>query len=174
MGEKPLVEVGGTPMIDRVIDAVSPIADAVHAAPSPHTPATRERLAGRVPIVDTRGTGYVEDLTRALSYVERPALTVTADLPLLTPADVRAALDGYESGSLTICVPVARKRELGVSVDTCFEHDGRRVAPTGLNVVGASDEGSESVHVLDRTGLAVNVNRSRDLQIACVVISERF
>lgn len=166
MGEKPLVKVGGKAMVDRVIEAVSPVAGTVHAAPSPHTPETRTHLDGRVPVVETLGAGYVDDLSHALARVGRPVLTVTADLPLLTPADVRLALDAYESGSLTVCVPVERKRELGVSVDTGFDHGGRRVAPTGLNVV---NEGPESIRTLDRIGLAVNVNRSRDLQVSEVM-----
>lgn len=170
-GEKPLVAVGGVPMIDRVLDALSPVADTVYAVPSPRTPETRAHLAGRVPIVDTPGAGYVKDLSRALSRIQTPVLTATADLPLLQPADVRAALAAHDGGSMTACVPVARKRELGVSVDTKFEHGGECVAPSGLNVVG---EGRESVWVTDRVGLAVNVNRSHDLQVASVVISERF
>jgi adenosylcobinamide-phosphate guanylyltransferase len=170
-GEKPLVEVGGKAMIDRVIDAVSPVVDTIYAVPSSHTPETRTHLASRVPIIDTEGEGYVEDLTQALSRVERPVLTVTADLPLLQTADVRAALAAYSGGSLTVCVPVARKRALGVSVGTRFDYEGEQVAPTGLNVV---DEGGERVWVTDRVGLAVNVNRSGDLQVASVVSSERF
>ncbi|ADJ15939.1 GTP--adenosylcobinamide-phosphate guanylyltransferase [Halalkalicoccus jeotgali] len=171
MGEKPLVEVGRKAMVDRVIGAVSPVVGTVHAAPSPHTPETRAHLAGRVPLVGTPGEGYVEDLTAALAVIGRPVLTVTADLPLLRPADVRAALDAYGSGSLTVGVPAERKRELGVSVDTSFEHEGREIAPTGLNVVG--DHG-EAVRVLDRIGLAVNVNTCSDLEVASAVISERF
>lgn len=171
MGEKPLVEVGGEPMVDRVLDAVTPVAETVYAVPSPQTPGTRTHLEGEVRIVDTPGEGYVEDLSRALSRVERPVLTVAADLPLLRTADVRAALAAYGKGSLTVCVPVERKRALGVSVEAGFDHGGRRVAPSGLNVVGTGDD---SVRVLDRIGLAANVNRLRDLRVARAVISERF
>lgn len=171
MGEKPLVVVDGGTMVDRVLGAVSPVADAVYAVPSRHTPETRAHLAGHVPIIEGSGEGYVADLSRALSEVERPALTVTADLALLRPADVRAALEVHEKGSLTVCIPVERKRALGVSVDTCFEHDGERVAPSGLNVVG---EGPDRAWTTDRTGLAVNVNRPRDLRVASALASERL
>lgn len=171
MGEKPLVEVGGRAMVDRVLSAVTPVVEDVYAAPSPHTPETRAHLADHVRIVETPGEGYVADLAHALERVERPTLTVTADLPCLRPPDVRAALGAWEEGSLTVCVPVERKRELGVSVDTSFEHEGQRVAPTGLNVVG---EGPDRTWVTERTGLAVNVNRLRDLEVASAVTSERF
>ncbi|WP_122089685.1 NTP transferase domain-containing protein [Halalkalicoccus subterraneus] len=171
MGEKPLVEVGGTPMVDRVLDAVAPVVGTVHAAPSTHTPQTRARLAGRVPIIETSGAGYVEDLSQALSAIDPPVVTLTADLPCLLPADVRAALDGYKRGSRTVCVPVERKRALGVSVGTRFEREGRALAPTGVNVVG---EGEESVQRVDRVGLAINVNEPADLAVAERVASERF
>jgi adenosylcobinamide-phosphate guanylyltransferase len=170
-GEKPLVEIDGKPMIDRVLDAVSPVVDTVYAVPSIHTPETRVHLDGRVPIIDTCGTGYVEDLSVALDSVELPVLTVTADLPLLQPADVRAVLEAYHEGSLTVCVPVARKRALGASVDTSLNHEAKRVAPTGLNVVG---EGKESVWVTNRLGCTLNVNRARDLSVVSTVSSERF
>jgi adenosylcobinamide-phosphate guanylyltransferase len=58
---------------------------------------------------------------------------------------------------------VARKRRLGASVDTAFDHDGRRVAPTGLNVVAG---GADDVVILDVDELAVNVNRLRDARVA--------
>jgi len=64
--------------------------------------------------------------------------------------------------SLAVCVPAALKRTLGVSVDTAFEHGGREVAPTGLNVVGDG----ERVAVSTDAALAVNVNRPADLAVA--------
>jgi len=71
-----------------------------------------------------------------------PLLTVAADLPLLDGAAVNAVLDAARTAdgdSLTVCVPAARKRELGVSADATTEIDGREVVPAGINVVGGSD-----------------------------------
>lgn len=170
-GEKPLVEVRGTAMIDRVLDAISPVVNTVYAVPSSHTPETRAHLDGRVPIIETPGMGYVEDLSAVLDTVKTPILTVTADLPLLQPADVRTAVEVHGNGSLTVCVPVERKHALGVSVETSFDHEGKQVAPTGLNVVG---DGSEEICVLNRVGFAVNVNRCRDLWVSNIVTSELF
>jgi adenosylcobinamide-phosphate guanylyltransferase len=166
--EKPLVRVGGRPMVDRVCAALTEShLDSVHCAVSPHTPETRAHLAAspNVSVIETPGEGYVADLGDALSRVETPAVTTASDLPLLTATAVDTALDARddEGGSLTVCVPVELKRELGVSVDTATEHAGRRVAPTGLNVVG---EGDGATVVVDDPRLAVNVNRPRDLQIA--------
>jgi adenosylcobinamide-phosphate guanylyltransferase len=171
--EKPLVEVGGVPMIDRVCDALAGSrVDDVYAAVSPHAPATHDHLdaaagAGTVTVLETPGDGYVADLTAALDRIGRPALTVAADLPLLAPEPVDRTLAAAD-GSLVVVVPVGLKRRLGVSVDARIEgagddDDDRALAPTGVNVVAGADD---DVCVSDDPRLAVNVNHPRDLQIA--------
>ncbi|MGQ4554691.1 NTP transferase domain-containing protein [Halobellus sp. GM3] len=177
--EKPLVEVGGEAMLDRVIAAVrgsraaaTGEIDAVHAVVSPHAPATAERARRlSTSVVETPGDGYVSDLQAALEEVGRPALTVPADLPLLASVHVDDAVERAKresetdasAPSLTVCVPVALKRRLGASVDTAFEHGGRPVAPTGLNVVAGDDD---TVALTYDARLAVNVNRPGDRELA--------
>ena len=168
-GEKPLVEIGGRAMIDRVLEALNESeVERLYAAVSPNAPETRDHLRKRVPTIETPGEGYVEDLTRALERVGRPVLTATADLPLLDGEIVDRVLDRYEEGSTTVCVPASLKRELGASVDTAFEHGGRELAPTGLNVVG---NGGEGIEVVEDVRLAVNVNRVRDAAVAERLVS---
>ena len=166
-GEKPLFSVGGEPMIYRVLDALeSSRVDRSYAATSPKTPETTARLERRdgVSVIDTAGEGYVADLTGALREVGRPVLTVVADLPLLDAALVDRALASYGSGALTVCVPTALKRQLGVSVDTSRVHGGRELTPTGLNVVGEDDD--ETIRASYDVRLAVNVNRPEDAAVA--------
>lgn len=167
--EKPLVDVGGTPMVDRVRAALAASRiGTVHLAVSPRAPATRDHLrAAGARVVETPGDGYVPDLTAALDGVGRPALTVAADLPLLTAEAVNRVLDarGDAEGSLTVAVPVGLKRRLGVSVDTSFERDGKRVAPAGVNVVGVAGT-DDDIYESDDPRLAVNVNHPSDLQVA--------
>jgi len=163
--EKPLVTVGGTPMVDRVCDALAASrVDEVYAAVSPNAPGTRAHVRSnpRVAVVETPGDGYVADLSTALDRVGRPALTVAADLPLLAPEPVNRVL-ARADGSLAVAVPVDLKRRLGASADTTFERDGRELAPTGINVVSGTDD---DIYVSDDARLAVNVNRPRDLQVA--------
>lgn len=200
--EKPLVAVGGRPMVGRVLEALDAArVTRVVAVVSPHTPATANRLrdelaeAGTTPctVLDGSGDGYVTDLGAGLDVVGEPAVTVAADLPLLRGADVDAAIDaavrpdtgsdaagalGDEGGgtaddpstrSVTVCVPAARKRELGVSVDTTFEHEDTVLAPSGLNVVG---DAPDRVLVREDRSLALNVNRPRDLSIARMVATK--
>jgi len=162
--EKPLVEIGGRAMIDRVLDALAVSAvESVLVATSPATPATAAHVDAAT--VATPGEGYVTDLDTALvdDRIDRPTLTVAADLPLLTGRVVDGVLDDHEGGSLTVAVPAALKRSLGISVDTTFDHGGRTVAPTGVNVV--ADAPSRTV-VRDDPRLAVNVNRPADATVA--------
>lgn len=163
--EKPLVTVGGVPMVERVRRALAASRiERVHAVVSPDAPATRRWAeSADCAVIDGSGDGYVADLDRALEEVGRPALTCVADLPLLSPEAVDWTLDRAAGDSLVVCVPAELKRELGASVDTSFEHGGQEVAPSGLNVVG---DGPDRVVVSCDAGLAVNVNRSGDLELA--------
>jgi adenosylcobinamide-phosphate guanylyltransferase len=162
-GEKPLLEIGGVPMIDRVIDALEASrVDSIYAVGSPAVPQTAAHVD--VPYIETEGSGYVADLTTALDRVEPPVLTVAADLPLLDGPAVDTVFGAYEQGSMTVCVPTALKRELGVTVESTTEHEGIQVTPTGVNVVG--DPSPETIFMTRNTRFAVNVNRLRDAQVA--------
>jgi len=166
-GEKPLFEVAGEPMVDRVLAALrASDADAVHAVTSPHAPETAAHLEDRVALIETPGDGYVADLTAALEQVDRPVLTAVADLPLLAGEVVDRTLAAHERGSLTVCVPTALKEALGVGADETRAHGGRKLSPSGLNVVGVDDEHLE---VSYDARLAVNVNRSADAEVAEVL-----
>ncbi|WP_276273929.1 NTP transferase domain-containing protein [Haloarcula litorea] len=162
--EKPLFRVDGVPMVDRVVGALrSSPAEGIYAATSPNAPETAAHLD--VPTVETPGDGYVADLDAALAddRLATPVLTVAADLPLLDGAVLDRVLGAHDGGSLSVFVPAARKRALGVSDDTTFERDGRELAPTGVNVVG--DDGDDA-RVIDDERLAVNVNTLADGRVA--------
>ena len=164
-GEKPLFEVCGEPMVERVLDALEGSrVDTAHAVTSPKAPETADRLRGRVPVLETNGAGYVADLTDALERVDVPVVTVASDLPLLSPDPIDRAIDAHGGGGLTVCVPAVLKRRLGVSVEATRTHEGRDLAPTGLNVVGERE--TETVRVSHDARLAVNVNRPGDAAVA--------
>jgi len=192
--EKPLRAIAGRPMVDRVLDALAESRiEATHAVVSPHATRTRKRLAARangspsLSVVDAPGNGYVADLQYAMDAADAggtPLLTAAADLPLLDGAAVNAVLDAaraVDGDSLTVCVPAARKRELGVSADATTEIDGREIVPAGINVVGGGvggEEGTESgedgggaVHCTDDARLAVNVNYPSDARIAARLLA---
>jgi len=167
--EKPLFEVGGRPMLDRVADALAAGAiGTTYAVTSPHAPDTAAHASDTLGLstIETPGEGYVADLDAALDAdpVDPPVLTVASDLPLLDGDAVDAVLRAYEpldGGALTVCVPAALKEQLGVSSEA--EFDG--LAPTGVNVVAGEDD-SDTMHTTYDARLAVNVNRRTDARIA--------
>jgi len=156
--EKPLFEVAGRSMVDRVRDALADSrVDTVHAVVSPHAPGTHDHLDGDIPLIETPGEGYVADLGVALDAVETPVLTVAADLPLLDGDAVDAVLDAAE-GSTSVRVPAVLKDALGASTDS----DAAWV-PTGVNIVGDDED---AVFRTWDARLAVNVNRRSDAALA--------
>lgn len=163
--EKPLVTVGGEPMIDRVVAALQASSlTTIAAAVSPSTPETATRLAeiDCVEVIETAGEGYVADLNDALADLNRPTVTVAADLPLLTADHIDRAVTAAGDDSLSICVPASLSEQLGLSAEPTVEYDGKRVVPTGLNIVG---DDAERTAVWRNLRLAFNINRPADYQI---------
>ena len=163
--EKPLVTVGGEPMIDRVVAALQASSlTTIAAAVSPSTPETAAHLTeiDAVELIETAGEGYVADLNDALADLDRPTVTVAADLPLLTADHLDRAVTAAGDDSLSICVPASLSEQLGLSAEPTVEYDGKRVVPTGLNIVG---DDAERTAVWRNLRLAFNINRPADYQI---------
>lgn len=156
--EKPLLKIGGVPMVDRVAEALagSDVAR-IYAVVSPNAPETRAHVSERLSTVETPGEGYVADLGVALDRVGGPVVTVAADLPLLASDAVDDVLAAGE-GARTAVVPRALKTALGIVPD--YDRDW---VPAGLNVVGDGDDAT--VRSWDAR-LAVNVNRKSDIAAA--------
>ena len=162
--EKPLVEVGGRPMVDHVLAALRESSvETIHAAVSPATPETTTHLEAvdDVQVIETPGEGYVADLGTALDMVGRPVVTVTADLPLLAAVHVDRLINLYKNSSLSVCVPLAVAERVCESVETTVDHEESTVVPTGLNVVGEREDQSQRL-VSEDERLALNVNRPAD------------
>ena len=165
--EKPLFEIGDSPLVGLVLDALEEsYIGRIHAAVSPNTPETTDYLETRgIHLVETRGEGYVADLQAALERVSCPVLTVAADLPLLTGDAVDRVLDQYTgTDAVQVCVPAALKRQLGVSADTTYDSAGREVSPAGINIV--TETTTETMFLTYNARYAVNVNRLEDATVA--------
>ncbi len=170
--EKPLYELAGRPMVERVLDALTASAlDTIYAVTSPATPETTAHLESETHdcrVREAPGDGYVADLEHALDGVDGAVLTVTADLPLLDGDALDTVLDEYTGNSMTVCVPLSLKQRLGVNADTTFSQGDRRLAPAGVNVV-APTKPDERLTIQERR-FAVNVNYQRDARVAEVFL----
>jgi adenosylcobinamide-phosphate guanylyltransferase len=175
--EKPMLKVGGKPIIDHVIEALrnaKKVSDIVVAV-SVHTPKTTEHVARLgITVVKTPGKEYVSDMGYAIKELNlETVLAVGADLPFITGKIIDEIVERYiASGkaALAVTVPVEAKAKLGFS--RAYEHtlDCKRVVPAGINVINGRmidmEVLEEAVYITDCEEVAVNVNTAEELHIA--------
>jgi len=177
--EKPLVEVGGKPVIEYVISALKSAKkiDRLIVATSPSTPQTAaliKRLG--VEIIETPGVDYVSDMGYTVQALKLGVfLAVAADLPLIRSEMVDVVVSRYEhcgKPALTVAVPLETKIKLGMSIEYSFKtEDNCDVVPVGINVIdGSKRYGDEwldqDICVLNYEELAVNINTVQELKLA--------
>jgi len=155
--EKPVIRVGGKPMLLRV-HGQAEVVDDVVVAFSRNTPRTKELcLREGIPSVETPGRGYVEDIQWLLREFG-PFISVSADLPFIKASDfqiIEKAFDGRTS--LTGVLPLEKiPRDLNPTVY-------RGYAIVGLNAVGTE---GERFFELSNPLLALNVNTPEELKLA--------
>jgi adenosylcobinamide-phosphate guanylyltransferase len=175
--EKPLLKVGGKPVIEHVLAALENAekVDAVVVAVSDYTPKTARHMAKfPVKVVKTPGKEYVSDMGYAVRALElQTVLAVAGDLPLITGGTMDDIVKRYEQcgkPALTVVVPMAVKAKLGLSGEYAFEFDGRLVVPAGINVIDgrriSEEELDQEIFVVDKVEVAVNINTVQELKIA--------
>jgi adenosylcobinamide-phosphate guanylyltransferase len=179
--EKPLLDVGGKPMIECVMNALkqSKTVDRIIVAVSKNTPQTaRKAMELNTEVLETPGEGYVSDMNYAVRKLGLGVvLTVSADLPFITTEIVDRAVEKYTScrkPSLAVMTPVGVYERLGSKPEYVFEVDGKSLVPIGLNIIDGTridePELEQAVVVTESEELALNVNTPSELEVA----RERF
>jgi adenosylcobinamide-phosphate guanylyltransferase len=175
--EKPMLQVGQKPVIERVLTSLleAKQVESVVVAVSENTPKTAKYVKKfPVKILVTPGEGYVQDMQFVIKQLRlETVIAVVSDLPLITRETIDEVLEHYLAcgkPALTVAVPIELKTNLGVGVDYAFEAEGKKVVPTGINVIDGRqiDDGwmEQEVMILDKYEVAINVNRLEDLQLA--------
>lgn len=163
--EKPLALLHGAPMISYVIRAFSSYE--VVVVTTDHTPFTANWCRARgTDVVRSVGKGYCEDLFHILHEFEEksPLFTVTADLPMLTPALIARVRKTYESSGQEACsvwTPVSVYSRLGVPCPDSYDIRGTEAVAAGLNIIDGSiahRPQSEYAYLSDEQDSLVNVN----------------
>ena len=175
--EKPLLQVGGKPVIEHVITALkkSKKVSSIVIAVSDHSPKTaKAMLKFPVSVIKTPGKGYVSDMGYAVRTLRlQTVLVIGADLPLVTTEVIDAIVGCYErcgKPALNVVVPKKAKTQLGLGGKYGFELNGKCVLPAGINVIDGQKidekELAEEIYVLDRKEVAININTVQELRIA--------
>jgi adenosylcobinamide-phosphate guanylyltransferase len=175
--EKPLLQVGGKPVIEHVIAALKEAkkVNSIVVAVSDYTPKTAEMMLNfPVSVIKTPGKEYVSDMgyvVRALGL--QTVLAIGADFPLITAEVIDAIVEYYErcgKPALSVVVSMETKVKLGLDGKYGFELNGEHVVPAGINVIDGrridEKELDEEIYVSDRKEVAMNINTIQELRIA--------
>jgi adenosylcobinamide-phosphate guanylyltransferase len=175
MGEKPLVNLFGRPLIDYVVLALEEsLVDRIFVSTTENVPSTRKWAEERdLYVLETGSYGYVPDMIEAVvkSGVKEPIMVIMADLPLVIPEIIDQIIEFYEKRpepALSTHTPLSLHRRLGRRPDSLFNYGGQLIVPAGINVLKGSEieKEQEDFHlILERMELAVNVNVPEDLML---------
>jgi adenosylcobinamide-phosphate guanylyltransferase len=177
LGEKPLLEIGGKPMIQRVVEALrdaTKVKDIVVVV-SKHTPQTAAFAQKQgLKVFQAPGKGFCLDANYAIRRLRLDkVLTICADLPLITGEFIDKVITFYEQckkPALTVAIPQEVYAKYGLSFDYVFNVNGRSLIPIGVNVVDGKriEERylDEEILLIDDVKVAVNVNTLQDMRIA--------
>jgi adenosylcobinamide-phosphate guanylyltransferase len=183
--EKPLLKVGGKPMIEHILTALSnskKVGEAVVAV-SKYTPKTAKFMERfPVKVLETPGGGYVSDMEYVVRRLKLDkVVTISADLPLVTGEIIDQIIKRYNrcnKPALTVAVPLETKKKLGLGGEYVLEAGSRRLVPAGINVIDGrridEEELEEEIFIMDEEEAAVNVNTHRELRIAESLLLERL
>jgi adenosylcobinamide-phosphate guanylyltransferase len=175
--EKPLLQVGGKPVIEHVITALenAKTVSSIVVAVSDYTPKTAQMMLKLpVSVIKTPGKEYVSDMGYAVRTLElQTVLAICADLPLITSEVIDAIVDCYErcgKPALSVVVSMETKEKLGLGGKYGFELDGKPVVPAGINIIDGrridEKELDQEICVLNRAEVALNINTIQELRIA--------
>lgn len=173
--EKPLLTVGGVPIIARVIGALegSQSFERIVAAVSPDSPATRKFLESRgIEIIETPGKGYSLDLSQVLSKIGRGRVfVVSADMPLINAQIINEIISIKQTKPL-LSVVLTKKfaKSIGTMPSVTFRERGIDYCQSGISIFQASAHSAgvmeEEYVVMDRIEVVINVNTKEELELA--------
>jgi adenosylcobinamide-phosphate guanylyltransferase len=180
--EKPMLKVGGRPMIARVIDSLrnSGKFERILAAVSPNTPATRDFLeSSGIETVETPGMGYSTDLSTVLSRL-KPArvLVISADLPLIDSKIIAEIATKSQSSPILSVVFAKRLFEnTGIAPSVNIIMNGVEYCQSGISIFDTSRHAEgimkEEYFVMEKIEIAVNVNTKEELELAEKLLVQR-
>jgi len=175
--EKALLEVGGKPMLERVIDALraSNIVHRIVVAVTAGTPLTAGKARKmNVEVIETPGQGYQADMRYAIKNLGlSDVLVVSADIPFITSGIIKRVVQRFRScgkPALAVMAPASLYDRLGISPAYVFETGERGLVPVGINLIDGTKvdmgELDEEILVTGSELLILNVNSIQELKLA--------
>jgi adenosylcobinamide-phosphate guanylyltransferase len=184
--EKPLLKIKGKKIIEYVIEALikSDCFDKIGACVSQNSITTKKFLQKynnykhdiHIQIIEGSGNGYSSDLSFIIKkFVDSIIFIISADLPLLSQIDIKEILSkcDFKKTCNTIIFNKKIIDQIGIKPSIVFEYRKRNYCYSGIAIFNLKKEENydskmikEKFVILNRIGIAVNVNEKKDLHIA--------
>jgi adenosylcobinamide-phosphate guanylyltransferase len=183
MTEKPLQRIQGKTLIEYVVSALVDcrMFDKVMIVPSPNTPITSKyvrniyRRLDTVEIFESTGLDYSLDLMRLVKYLNPSKLMVLgADLPFINAKIIKKIIENCEWNFPCISVIMDKKFVVGIGVkpSVIICKDSLDYCHSGITIIdsaGVKDTNGlfqETYIVMNEKEIAINVNTTKDLELA--------
>lgn len=183
--EKPMQNIGGKPVVRRVVDALfgSDKIDRVLVSVSDNTPETERYLNDIcVETIKTSGEDFVEDLHDSLKILEgKFVLTCPSDLPFISTEELDrfiAAFDPKKMESLNVIVDKKAFEKLNIKPSYTRDYYGSNWVVSGVSIMDREKtlQGiylQESFYETNCEEFAVNVNTQEELAQARKIVGKR-
>ncbi|MDV0444772.1 Molybdenum cofactor guanylyltransferase [Methanimicrococcus sp. At1] len=186
-GEKSCIELNGKSLISYIIEALEEAKGIgkIYVSVTQATPETKKLIETQYPglhLIEAAEGSYVGDMIYSIKTAGLigPVMVVMCDLPLVRSDIIDDVLNKYETceePALSVYVPIALCKKIGIRPDTVFNKNTKLIVPTGINILDASDINNEQPdynYIVDDPRLAMNVNTPEDLERCKKMISEGF
>jgi len=175
LGEKPLLDICGRPMLSFVIDAFLAADCEPVVVTSFRTPMTRNwcRAQG-ITVQNAQGSGYVEDMVESVTALEEPGplFISVSDIPCVSPETIRSVKHFHAQSGKDACSTWIPASSVPCD-DRCMPYrenvDGIVACPAGLNIMTGARIASpqdEARLLVNDPGLSINVNTRENLGLA--------
>lgn len=182
--EKPLLKIKDKKIIEYVIEAIikSDCFDKIVACVSQNSIRTKKFLQKynyrhniHIQIIEGNGNGYSSDLSFIIKkFFDSSIFIISADLPLLSQIDILEILSkcDFNKPCNTIIFDKKIIDEIGIKPSIVFEYRKRNYCYSGIAIFNIKEENYDSEMIkerfviINRIGIAVNVNEKKDLHIA--------
>lgn len=187
--EKPLLKIKGKKIIEYIIEALikSDCFDKIGACTSQNSIRTRKFLQQynhkhdiHIQIIEGNGNGYSSDLSFIIKkFFNSIIFIISADLPLLSQIDIMEILSkcDFKKTCNTIIFNKKISDQIGIKPSIIIEYRKKNYCYSGIAIFNLKKEENynsklikESFVILNRIGIAVNVNEKKDLHIARYLI----
>jgi adenosylcobinamide-phosphate guanylyltransferase len=184
-GEKSCIELNGRPLISYIIAALQEAEGIgkIHVSVTQATPETKKLIESNYPeirVIEAAEGNYVGDMIYSIKTAKfvGPAIIVMCDLPLVRSDIIEDVLKKYETcdePAMSVYVPIALCKKIGIRPDTVFHKNTKLIVPTGINILDTSDIDNEQPdynYIVDDPRLAMNVNTPEDLEKCLQLLTE--